>query len=124
MFSVWCFILIFVIVICAILCCIIFCITGSTYLDNKESFNNNEIFRETSSEEESKAEKRIFLVNIERAKNPIITVALGDENEFLTTQHFHTIGYRHMKQIPKEEPKQERSYSKKIDTIYIYKFKK
>jgi len=60
---------------------------------------------------ENRAQELIFLFKIEGAAFPIRAVAESDEHKFLNNQPFHTIGYKNMKQIPKEETKEERMYS-------------
>lgn len=56
--------------------------------------------------EESSAEEKIFLVEIKGCKLPIRVVAPDEETKFLQGQIFSSSGYKHMKPLPIEQPKE------------------
>lgn len=67
--------------------------------------------------EESSAEEKIFLVEIKGCKLPIRVVAPDEETKFLQGQIFSSSGYKHMKPLPTEQPKETDFKSKVIKLI-------
>jgi hypothetical protein len=67
--------------------------------------------------DEKLAEERIFLAEIKGSIFPIVTVTFDYENDFKKENEFETTGWKHMKPLPIEQPKETDFKTKIIELI-------